>query len=69
MSKTKETTTISIPREMRQRIEQFLSTRLGYYTVSEYVRDAIREKIERDEYKLQHFEAKEKERGEEDELE
>jgi len=60
MEKTKEQTTISIPKEMRQEIEEIISSRLGYVTVAEYVRQAIRDKLQRDRYELQRIKAREK---------
>lgn len=58
--KTKEITTISIPKEMRKEIEEVISSRLGYFSVAEYVRQAIRDKLQRDRYELERLKAREK---------
>lgn len=53
MGTTKEVQNIAVPKILAQRIKELVSSRLGYQTVAEYVRTAIREKLDRDEYRLQ----------------
>jgi len=47
---------IAIPLEMVERIKQVVASRLGYVTVAEYVREAVRQQLSRDERKLRQEE-------------
>lgn len=44
---------VDIPVDLAEEIKKILSSRLGYMSVSEYVRDAIRDKLQRDKYQLE----------------
>jgi len=67
--KTKEIKHVVIPIELANAIEKIVSSRLGYITVSEYVREAIREKLVRDKYELEKMEREEDKRREVEEFE
>lgn len=52
MERTKEQQVVAVPKKLVQRIKKVVAGRLGYVTVSEYVREAIRRKLTSDEYEL-----------------
>ena len=57
----KETKHVVIPRSLAKRIERVVSGRLGYVTVSEFVRQAIREKLKQDQWRLDEIEKRSEE--------
>ncbi len=63
--KNKERTTISIPKELAERIKRLVAKRLGYMGVAEFVREATREKLSREEARLRVEEIEEQHRKEE----
>jgi len=52
-TKVKKVKHIVIPIEMAEEIKKLVSSRLGYISVADYVRDAVREKIQRDKWELE----------------
>ena len=60
MEKTKKHQNIAVPQITIERIKKVLSSRLGYRTMAEYVREAVRDKLRHDEYALEQAEEKER---------
>jgi len=64
-TKVKKVKHIVIPIEMAEEIKKLVSSRLGYISVADYVRDAVREKIQRDKWELERERAEDAKRKEE----
>jgi len=56
MQNTKETQVVAVPKSLVEQIKEVVSSRLGYMTIAEYVRQAVREKLVRDKRELKKYE-------------
>jgi len=61
MEKSKATQGVEIPMDMVNNIKRVVSSRLGYVTMAEYVRQAVRDKLNLDLLRLEDFKEQEKE--------
>ena len=63
--KNKEYHTVAIPKQLAERIKRLVAKRLGYMSVADFVREATREKLSREEARLRVEEIEEQHRKEE----
>jgi len=56
MKKTKQVRTVQVPLGLIKSIQTVVRYRLGYVTIAEYVRQAIREKLKQDHWQIEELE-------------
>jgi len=65
LEKQKEYHNVAIPKQLAERIKRLVAKRLGYMSVADFVREATREKLSREEARLRVEEIEEQHRREE----
>lgn len=61
MTNTKEVRSVQVPLGLIESIKTTVKHRLGYITIAEYVREAIREKLQKDQWQIEEIEKRERE--------